>query len=178
MSGPAEVAAQRAWDAQNISGMKKCTTEPAGHDTHVAELIAAQHRQQQRDTTLETIRQIASPADFLGDRRLVTAREVIAQVLRSAGILLPNDYTPAWSYDRKLNELAAEIDTALGGLTQEWGVVIDYPPRPEDDYPGAVVILDTYKLREAAEIVKRTKYPEDCYEVRPRWVSGWNQASE
>lgn len=106
------------------------------------------------------------------------ARVVIAQVLRSAGVLLPNDYTPAWSYDRKLNELAGEIDAALGGLTREWGVVIDYPPRLDDNYPGAVVTLDTYKLREAAEIVKRTKYPEDCYEVRPRWVSGWNQASE
>lgn len=41
------------------------------------------------------------------------ARDIIAQVLRSAGVLLPNDYTPAWSYDRKLDELAAEIDTAL-----------------------------------------------------------------
>ena len=49
----------------------------------------------------------------------LTARDVIAQVLRSAGILLPNDYTPAWSYDRKLNELAAEIDMALGGLTRQ-----------------------------------------------------------
>lgn len=106
------------------------------------------------------------------------ARVVIAQVLRSAGVLLPNDYTPAWSYDRKLNELAGEIDAALGGLTREWGVVIDYPPRLDDNYPGAVVTLDTYKLREAAEIVKRTKYPEDCYEVRRRWVSGWNEAPQ
>jgi hypothetical protein len=115
-----------------------------------------------------------------GDGRVSeqSARDVISQVLRCAGVLLPNDYTPAWNYDRKLDELAAEIDTALGGLTDQWGVVIDYPPRPEDDYPGAVVILDTYKLREAAEIVKRTKYPEDCYEVRRRWVSGWNEAPQ
>lgn len=107
-----------------------------------------------------------------------SARDVISQVLRCAGVLLPNDYTPAWNYDRKLDGLAAEIDTALGGLTEQWGVVIDYPPRPEDDYPGAVVTLDTYTLREAAEIVKRDKYPEDCYEVRRRWVSSWHEVPQ
>lgn len=69
--------------------------------------------------------------------------------------------------------VAAEIDKVLGELTRQWGVVIDYPPRPEDGYPGAVVVLDSYRMREAAELVKRTKYPEDDYEVRPRWVSGW-----
>lgn len=81
------------------------------------------------------------------------------------------------SHARHLGQLAATEITALGGLSREWGVVIDYPPRPEDDYPGAVVVLDTYKLREAAEIVKRTKYPEDDYELRSRWVSGWNAAT-
>lgn len=69
--------------------------------------------------------------------------------------------------------VAAEIDKVLGELTRQWGVVIDYPPRPEDGYPGAVVVLDSYRMREAAELVKRTKYPEDDYEVRPRWASGW-----
>ena len=37
----------------------------------------------------------------------------IAQILRCAGILLPNDYTPLWDYNRALNELAAQIDAAL-----------------------------------------------------------------
>ncbi|MDM2382264.1 hypothetical protein ACNQQN_25045 [Mycobacteroides chelonae] len=74
--------------------------------------------------------------------------------------------------------VAAEIDKVLGELTRQWGVVIDYPPRPEDGYPGAVVVLDSYRMREAAELVKRTKYPEDDYEVRPRWVSGWTEVAE
>ncbi|MCG7607056.1 hypothetical protein [Mycobacterium sp. CnD-18-1] len=76
----------------------------------------------------------------------------------------------------KRAHLAAEIDKALGGLTGEWGVVVAYPPRPDDGYPGAVVTLDSYRLRDAAETVKRTKYPEDDYEVRSRWVSGWSVA--
>ncbi len=71
--------------------------------------------------------------------------------------------------------VAAEIDKALGGLAAEWGVVVAYPPRPDDGYPGAVVTLDSYRLREAAEDVKRTKYPEDDYEIRSRWVSGWSE---
>ena len=37
----------------------------------------------------------------------------IAQILRCAGILLPNDYTRSWDYNRALNELAAQIDAAL-----------------------------------------------------------------
>lgn len=37
----------------------------------------------------------------------------IAQVLRCAGILLPNDYTPEWNYDLRLNELAYTIDAEL-----------------------------------------------------------------
>lgn len=37
----------------------------------------------------------------------------IAEILRCAGILLPNDYTRSWDYNRALNELAAEIDAAL-----------------------------------------------------------------
>ncbi|UAW08566.1 hypothetical protein SEA_MADMEN_89 [Mycobacterium phage MadMen] len=71
---------------------------------------------------------------------------------------------------------AEEIDKALGGLTRRWGVVIEHPPRPADGYPGAVVELDSYKLREAAEITKRDQWPDDCYEVRSRWVSGWSDA--
>lgn len=113
-----------------------------------------------------------------------TARDLIAEVVAAhqqadeygypieecrCGESFPQDYA---------DHVAGEIDAALGGLTREWGVVIDYPPRLDDNYPGAVVTLDTYKLREAAEIVKRTKYPEDCYEVRPRWVSGWNEAPQ
>lgn len=56
-----------------------------------------------------------------------SARDVISQVLRCAGVLLPNDYTPAWNYDRKLDGLAAEIDTALGGLTRETANRAAYP---------------------------------------------------
>ena len=37
----------------------------------------------------------------------------IAQILRCAGILLPNDYTRSWDYNRALNELAAQIDAAV-----------------------------------------------------------------
>ncbi|GJJ22311.1 hypothetical protein [Mycolicibacterium mageritense] len=37
----------------------------------------------------------------------------IAEILRSAGILLPNDYTRSWDYNRALNELAAQIDAAV-----------------------------------------------------------------
>ena len=33
----------------------------------------------------------------------------IAEILRCAGILLPNDYTRSWDYNRALNELAAEV---------------------------------------------------------------------
>ncbi|AHN84479.1 hypothetical protein PAPHU_61 [Mycobacterium phage Paphu] len=72
--------------------------------------------------------------------------------------------------------VAEEIDKALGGLTRRWGVVIEHPPRPADGYPGAVVELDSYKLREATEITKRDQWPDDCYEVRSRWVSGWSEA--
>lgn len=54
----------------------------------------------------------------------------IAQVLRCAGVLLPNDCTPTWDYNRKLDELAAKIDTEL-------------QPRP-----GTIV----------ADLVTRTRY--------------------
>lgn len=37
----------------------------------------------------------------------------IAQVLRCAGVLLPNDYTPTWDYERGIAELAAAIDKEL-----------------------------------------------------------------
>ncbi|OMC46877.1 hypothetical protein A5742_25430 [Mycolicibacterium fortuitum] len=37
----------------------------------------------------------------------------IAQILRCSGVLLPNDYTPTWDYNRKITELAAQIDTEL-----------------------------------------------------------------
>lgn len=37
----------------------------------------------------------------------------IAQVLRCAGVLIPNDYTESWDYSRKINELAAKIDSEL-----------------------------------------------------------------
>lgn len=37
----------------------------------------------------------------------------IAQILRSAGVLLPNDYTPTWDYERSIDDLAAKIDTEL-----------------------------------------------------------------
>ena len=37
----------------------------------------------------------------------------IAEILRCAGILLPNDYTPSWDYNRALNELAAQIDAVV-----------------------------------------------------------------
>lgn len=70
---------------------------------------------------------------------------------------------------------AVEIDKALGELTREWGVVVAYPPRPDDGYPGAVVTLDWYRQREGAESLKRMRYPEDDYEIRSRWVSGWSE---
>ncbi|AER47921.1 hypothetical protein COURTHOUSE_70 [Mycobacterium phage Courthouse] len=81
-----------------------------------------------------------------------------------------------WGPPTCAEHLAEEIDKALGGLTRRWGVVIEHPPRPADGYPGAVVELDSYKLREAAEITKRDQWPDDCYEVRSRWVSGWSEA--
>ena len=37
----------------------------------------------------------------------------IAEILRCAGILLPNDYTRSWDYNRALNELAAQIDAVV-----------------------------------------------------------------
>ncbi|MFV8276315.1 hypothetical protein ACNQPY_10440 [Mycobacteroides abscessus] len=37
----------------------------------------------------------------------------IATVLRCAGVLLPNDYTPTWDYKREIDELAAKIDKEL-----------------------------------------------------------------
>lgn len=76
--------------------------------------------------------------------------------------------------DQAVAQVAAEIEKALGGLSSEWSVVVAYPPRPDDGYPGAVVTLDSYRLREAAEMVKRTKYPEEDYEIRSRFVSGWS----
>lgn len=38
---------------------------------------------------------------------------VIAEILRCAGILLPNDYTRSCDYNRALNELAAQIDAVV-----------------------------------------------------------------
>lgn len=37
----------------------------------------------------------------------------IAQILRCAGILLPNDYTPTWDYKREIDKIAAKIDAEL-----------------------------------------------------------------
>lgn len=37
----------------------------------------------------------------------------ITQILQCSGVLLPNDYTPTWDYNRKINELAAKIDAEL-----------------------------------------------------------------
>ena len=37
----------------------------------------------------------------------------IAEILRCAGILLPNNYTRSWDYNRALNELAAQIDAVV-----------------------------------------------------------------
>ncbi|MDO3110057.1 hypothetical protein [Mycobacteroides abscessus] len=37
----------------------------------------------------------------------------IATILRCAGVLLPNDYTPTWDYKREIDELAAKIDKVL-----------------------------------------------------------------
>lgn len=37
----------------------------------------------------------------------------IAQILRCAGVLLPNDYTRTWDHQRSITELAAKIDTEL-----------------------------------------------------------------
>ncbi|NOR03664.1 hypothetical protein HGK72_26800 [Mycolicibacterium fortuitum] len=37
----------------------------------------------------------------------------IAQILLCSGVLLPNDYTPTWDYNRQLRELAAKIDAEL-----------------------------------------------------------------
>lgn len=54
------------------------------------------------------------------------SQKTIRDVLRRSGVLLPNDYTPNWSYDRKLDELAAEIDKALGGLKRETWLLNEY----------------------------------------------------
>ncbi|AVO25485.1 hypothetical protein SEA_KYKAR_62 [Mycobacterium phage Kykar] len=112
------------------------------------------------------------------------AQNVIAEVAQSHR--RDSFYRGAWfchcgaSYrntqDGWAEHLASEVDKALGGLTRRWGVVIEHPPRPADGYPGAVVELDSYKLREATEITKRDQWPDDCYEVRSRWVSGWSEA--
>ncbi|AMT72065.1 hypothetical protein [Mycobacteroides immunogenum] len=39
--------------------------------------------------------------------------DCIAAILRCAGVLLPNDYTPTWDYEHAIDELAAKIDTEL-----------------------------------------------------------------
>lgn len=37
----------------------------------------------------------------------------IAKILRCAGVLLPNDYTPNWDYAREIHKLATKIDAEL-----------------------------------------------------------------
>lgn len=78
--------------------------------------------------------------------------EVIAQVLRCAGVLVPNSYEDYRTYESQINDLAAEIDTALGGLTPEWRA------------PG-FLSADEQTARRAAATKSEP--------VSLRWVSGW-----
>jgi hypothetical protein len=50
---------------------------------------------------------------------MTDARSLIAQTLRCAGVLLPNNFEDFRTYEQKIDGLAAEIDKALGGLTRE-----------------------------------------------------------
>lgn len=80
-------------------------------------------------------------------------------------------------YEEWFEHVGVELAKALG-LTQEWGVGVIYPPRPDDGYPGAAVICDSYRLREAAENTKHHRYPEDDYSLVSRLVSEWTEAEK
>ena len=62
------------------------------------------------------------------------------------------------------------------GLRDEWCVGVVYPPR--EDYPGATVPQQPWPIvsREAAELYKRDKYPDDCYTIHRRLVGPWRTA--
>lgn len=80
----------------------------------------------------------------------------------------------AWS-----NHLAAEIDKALGGLTQEWTVSGDCsisPSRDCDHYGdhGPWTCAATAETREEAEKWPVTNSPGA--HIESRWVSGWSEA--